>query len=111
MNIPDLYIKINKENIPQGYLSQFKRRTRSEVNTYELGYDYGLIMHYTQKAFSKNGRNTIDIVNYLVYLSQGSPYLGRTQHLSVSDCATVNKLWMQLIEEYNMTLNVIINLL
>ena len=82
----DLYIKINKENIPQGYLIQFKRRTRSEVNTYELGYDYGSIMHYNQKASSKNGRNTIHIINYLVHWSQGSPYLGRTRHLSVSDC-------------------------
>ena len=81
----DLYIKINKENIPQGYLSQFKRRTRSDVNTYELGYDYGSIMDYNQKAFSKNGRNTIDIIDYLVHWSQGSPYLRRTRHLSMSD--------------------------
>ena len=56
------------------------------MNTYELGYDYGSIMHYNQKASSKNGRNTIHIINYLVHWSQGSPYLGRTRHLSVSDC-------------------------
>ena len=64
-NIPDpietCTSRSTKKIIPQGYLSQFKSRTRSEVNTYELGYDYGSIMHYNQKAFSKNGRNTIDI--------------------------------------------------
>ena len=69
-NIPDPIetrtSRSSKKIIPQGYLSRFKRRTRSEMNTYELGYDYGSIMHYNQKAFGKKWEEYNRYYNVLV---------------------------------------------
>ncbi|XP_078360460.1 low choriolytic enzyme-like [Oculina patagonica] len=53
----DSYVKIKFENILSGREGNF--RTSSNVNSLGTPYDYGSIMHYGARAFSKNGKPTI----------------------------------------------------
>ncbi|KAK6734662.1 hypothetical protein RB195_018074 [Necator americanus] len=55
----DAYVSIDSQNIQNGYLSQFTKQSRSSMEDYGVGYDYGSVMHYDQFSFSSNGRSTI----------------------------------------------------
>eukprot|EP00794_Sanderia_malayensis_P000246 gene246-863_t len=57
----DKYIEILKDNIKVADRRQFKRMDYTLVNSMGFAYDYWSIMHYSAKAFSKNGRDTIRI--------------------------------------------------
>lgn len=57
----DEYIRVNYENIVSGTEHNFNKR--NEVNNLNVGYDYSSIMHYSARAGSKNGWNTIDAIN------------------------------------------------
>uniref|UniRef100_A0A8R1DVF9 Metalloendopeptidase n=1 Tax=Caenorhabditis japonica TaxID=281687 RepID=A0A8R1DVF9_CAEJA len=50
----DSYVRINRQNAIIGLEGQFDKRSWSEVNEYSLPYDYGSIMHYGPKAFSRS---------------------------------------------------------
>lgn len=53
----DLFVTIQWENIQSGMSAQFNQHI---TDGDDLGpYDYGSIMHYPRKAFSKNGQDTI----------------------------------------------------
>jgi len=54
----DDWVKILFENIEDRSKHNFKKRPRTETES-GLPYDYCSIMHYPAKAFSKNGRKTI----------------------------------------------------
>lgn len=56
----DEHVKINWENIRDGREVNFKKYNSSAVNDFEIGYDYGSVMHYGTKAFSRNGLKTIE---------------------------------------------------
>jgi len=53
-------VKINWENIQSGMEDNFARYSWSEVSTLSLAYDTSSVMHYSSRAFSRNGRNTIE---------------------------------------------------
>jgi len=55
----DDYVTIVYENIRYGTRSNFKKYGSSKVDSLNEPYDYGSIMHYSRKAFSKNGKETI----------------------------------------------------
>ena len=53
----DSFVTINLQNIQPGRESNFEKRTAS--NNLGSQYDYGSVMHYGERAFSKNGQTTI----------------------------------------------------
>jgi len=55
----DDYVTIVYGNIRYGTRNNFKKHGSSKVDSLGEPYDYGSIMHYSRKAFSKNGRETI----------------------------------------------------
>ncbi|KAK6018202.1 astacin [Ostertagia ostertagi] len=44
----DSYVQIVAQNIQNGYLSQFTKQSRSAMQDYGVGYDFGSVMHYDQ---------------------------------------------------------------
>lgn len=48
-------ISANKHN--------FKKYSTSIIDSHQTPYDYGSIMHYSSRAFSKNGKPTIAVAN------------------------------------------------
>ncbi|KAG5681411.1 hypothetical protein PVAND_010849 [Polypedilum vanderplanki] len=55
----DEYVEILWENIDNKHASNFNKYNESVVTDYGVGYDYDSILHYSSKAFSKNGNETI----------------------------------------------------
>lgn len=67
----DDFIRINWENIKSGRTHNFKKYDKSVITDYGIPYDYESVMHYSSKAFSKNGRTTIEpIVRAIFQLFQ-----------------------------------------
>lgn len=54
----DSHVKVLKENVMPGMLSQFK--TRKSIDSLDSPYDTKSVMHYGMKTFSKNGKNTME---------------------------------------------------
>lgn len=42
-----------------GHGGNFEKASMETTNAFGVGYDYGSVMHYSSKAFSKNGQPTI----------------------------------------------------
>ncbi|KIH67830.1 astacin [Ancylostoma duodenale] len=59
----DNYVSIVSQNIQNGYLSQFTKQSRSAMEDYGVGFDYGSVMHYDQFSFSANSRYTIQTID------------------------------------------------
>ncbi|XP_027039031.1 blastula protease 10-like [Pocillopora damicornis] len=55
----DRYVRILWQNIQRGEKHNFRKRRRSESSSLGVRYDYRSVMHYSPRAFSKNGRPTI----------------------------------------------------
>jgi hypothetical protein len=89
----DKYIKVNKGNIIKQDLNNFEKLSKSEIDVQGLPYDYDSVMHYRANAFSKNGKDTIEVINKRVFADQGSPSIGQRDHLSKGDIAVVNRFY------------------
>lgn len=77
------FIKIVVANIHPGYLHNFDQHIEDGV---DLGaYDFGSIMHYPRKAFSKNGEDTI--------IPNEAKPIGQREGLSPGDIAAVKLLY------------------
>ncbi|KAI5719885.1 hypothetical protein M8J76_016375 [Diaphorina citri] len=55
----DDYVTIVWNNIREGTERNFKKYPPSEITDFGVGYDFDSVMHYSRKAFSKNGDDTI----------------------------------------------------
>ncbi|CAB3982540.1 zinc metallo ase nas-15-like, partial [Paramuricea clavata] len=55
----DEYVTIMWDNIPSGNRLNFKKYTKTQIDSLNIPYDYASIMHYGRRAFSNNGKNTI----------------------------------------------------
>lgn len=55
----DEYVTIKTENIIDGVEPNFNKYPASQVSHFDEKYDYYSIMHYSARAFSKNGQPTI----------------------------------------------------
>ena len=82
----DEYVKILWENISDGHESNFNKYDESEVTDYGTSYDYESIMHYSGKAFSKNGNNTIVAL-------QNVTTLGQRQGFTDKDLIKLNRMY------------------
>jgi Astacin (Peptidase family M12A) len=80
----DTFVTINWQNIQTGMESQF---TQHITDGDDIGaYDYGSIMHYPRKAFSKNNQETITPVD-------ANAQIGQRNGLSQGDIAAVRSLY------------------
>lgn len=89
----DEYIKVHIENIKKADINNFDKLTKKDLNVQGLPYDYDSIMHYKANSFSKNGKDTIEIIENKLYKDQGAPAIGQRDHLSKGDIAVINKLY------------------
>ncbi len=93
----DSYIRIMSKNIASGKHNNFLMRTHQEVDSLQVGYDYGSIMHYRTTSFSgcriKITCPTLAIQNTQEYLDQGMPTIGQRNQLSLSDIVQANRMY------------------
>ncbi|XP_017074258.1 zinc metalloproteinase nas-14 [Drosophila eugracilis] len=84
----DEYVKINWENILDGHAHNFNKYARTHITNFGVEYDYQSVMHYSSRAFSKNGKATIEPLD---------PYasLGQRRGLSDKDVSKLNEMYEQ----------------
>ncbi|XP_060664605.1 zinc metalloproteinase nas-7 [Drosophila nasuta] len=84
----DEYVKINWENILDGHAHNFNKYARTHITNFGVEYDYQSVMHYSSRAFSKNGNPTIEPLD---------PYasLGQRRGLSDKDVSKLNEMYEQ----------------
>lgn len=84
----DNFVTINRENIIAGKEGNFHKYTLASINDFGVAYDYGSVMHYSDIAFSKNGKKTIVPV-------QEGVEIGQRRGLSDSDVTKLNKMYCE----------------
>ncbi|XP_035991806.1 high choriolytic enzyme 2 isoform X3 [Fundulus heteroclitus] len=80
----DEYVWILFKNIEEGKEGNFKKKKTNNLGT---PYDFNSVMEYPNKAFSKNGKQTI------VAKSDPDLVFGQRIKMDVNDIARVNKLY------------------
>ena len=84
----DKFIRINWENINVNDRPQFNRVNPKTFSNYGTPYDYESVMHYTSKAFSSNGKDTIVPKD-----SRYANIIGQRQSLSIGDVYRINNMY------------------
>lgn len=80
----DKHVSILTENIQPGMEGNFDK---VQTNNLDTPYDFNSVMHYSNKAFSKNGNPTI------VARSNPNLIFGYSSEMSANDIARVNRLY------------------
>lgn len=83
----DPFVKINYNNIKNGYEANFQKGRSSEQDSQGISYDYGSVMHYNVNAFSKNTEPTI------IALKQTNKKIGQREGFSKNDLKKVNRMY------------------
>ena len=87
----DSYVDILYDNIPDNLKDQFMKLKATEVNSFNVPYDYESIMHYPLTMFGS--RSTIKVNNWTAFKNQGRPEIGQRTKLSLRDIRQVNNLY------------------
>lgn len=82
----DDFVTILWENIIPGHEHNFEKHSNKTINDYGVPYDYSSVMHYSEKAFSKNGNNTI-------IPKQPDVVIGQRNGLSKDDIVKLTKMY------------------
>ncbi|XP_066995566.1 hatching enzyme 1.2 [Anabrus simplex] len=90
----DEYIKVHWENIKTGREHNFKKYNASTVTDFNVGYDYGSVMHYSAYAFSKNGQPTLEPLDK-------NAVIGQRKGLSKKDVAKLKVMYGCKDESYS----------
>lgn len=83
----DDFIEILWENVFPPQKSSFRKIPATSITDFNTTYDYASILHYSAKAFSKNGEPTI------VPLQNITVVLGQRKGFSVIDIHKVNQMY------------------
>ncbi|XP_052863722.1 hatching enzyme 1.2-like [Anopheles cruzii] len=83
----DGFVTIRHENIKAGTASNFDKAQTGSTNNFGVQYDYGSIMHYSENAFSSNGKPTI------VAKRSGGNKMGQRSGFSASDLTKVRAMY------------------
>ncbi|KAL7020320.1 hypothetical protein ACKWTF_011470 [Chironomus riparius] len=81
----DEYIEVIEENILANQSHNFQKYSNNVITQFGIDYDYGSVMHYPAKAFSKNNQSTL-----IPLKSLNGVEMGQRQRLSDSDIARIN---------------------
>jgi len=84
----DNFVTIQTQNINPSAISNFRATSSSSYWNFGTTYDYNSIMHYGNKAFSRNGGYTM-ITKDQRYFSK----IGQRNGLSVGDIARINNMY------------------
>ncbi|VDK82033.1 unnamed protein product [Onchocerca ochengi] len=84
----DLYVDILWENIKPSLVEQFDKYSATIIDDLGSPYDYDSVMHYSARAFSKNGKPTI-----LPKSIDKAIKIGQRRGLSPIDVWKINKLY------------------
>lgn len=82
----DGYVDIKLENVRDGKAHNFAKQAFADIDDKGSIYDYGSIMHYGEKAFSKNDEDTI------VPREEGA-VIGQREGLSENDIWQINRMY------------------
>ncbi|XP_020901633.1 zinc metalloproteinase nas-15 [Exaiptasia diaphana] len=82
----DNYVTIMWNNIIEKSKFNFNKYNRGTIDSLGTPYDYGSVMHYGSRAFSKNGRPTI-------VAKQSGVTLGQRRGLSAIDAKQMNLMY------------------
>ncbi|XP_063832264.1 uncharacterized protein LOC135081481 isoform X1 [Ostrinia nubilalis] len=82
----DDYVDIVWENIVQPARHNFRKYNAFSVSDFGVGYDYDSVLHYSKRAFSSNGQDTI-------VPKQGAAQIGQRVGLSDKDTQKLNKMY------------------
>lgn len=81
----DTYVTIMWDNIKEANKHNFNKYGDSAIDSLNVPYDYGSIMHYSARSFTKNGRNTIEPKN--------GAKIGQRTGLSALDVKQMNLMY------------------
>lgn len=84
----DNYIRINWENVRPESVDSFSLRPDSEVSHFNVPYDIGSVMHYSQTAFSSNGRETMTPL-----FNPKGETMGQRIRLTPGDIRRINRMY------------------
>ncbi|CAH2093761.1 unnamed protein product [Euphydryas editha] len=82
----DDFVKVKYENIKSGSENNFRKEDTKRSNDFGISYDYNSVMHYSEYAFSKNSKKTIEPMISGVTL-------GQREGLSRSDVKKINNMY------------------
>jgi len=83
----DDHVEVHDENIETGKERNFRKMLASQVDSMRSPYDFGSIMHYKAKAFSKNNKETITA------RTGKGPIRYQRDGLTASDVQQANRLY------------------
>lgn len=83
----DSYVDIKWDNIQKGKEGNFKKTSSDRVSGYGVPYDFGSVMHYSTKAFSQNGLETI------TPLLSTNEEIGQRKGFSKKDIEKINAMY------------------
>ncbi|XP_053667785.1 hatching enzyme 1.2 [Anopheles marshallii] len=84
----DSWVKIRYENIKPDTKNNFEKAKKGSTNSFGVSYDYGSIMHYSENAFSTNGRPTIEATKSL-----NGAKMGQRDGFSWNDMEKLNQMY------------------
>ncbi|XP_073252468.1 blastula protease 10-like isoform X1 [Porites lutea] len=87
----DSFVRILTQNIRPGFENNFLKYDNGFINSLASPYDYGSVMHYGDKFFTKNGQPTIEV------LTPGAK-IGQRNGLSPIDAQQANLLYQALCD-------------
>ncbi|XP_068623853.1 hatching enzyme 1.2-like [Battus philenor] len=82
----DDYVTVNYHNVKSGAENNFKKSDSQYTSGYGVPYDYNSVMHYSEYAFSKNSKKTIEP-------KVGGVKLGQRDGLSRGDVRKINTMY------------------
>jgi len=85
----DTYIRINTQNILNGFQSQFNKYPDSLVQVFGQPYDYKSVMHYSEYAFSRDRRAGLKTI----VAHDGTTPLGQRNGFTQIDINKLNALY------------------
>uniref|UniRef100_A0AAG5CP04 Metalloendopeptidase n=1 Tax=Anopheles atroparvus TaxID=41427 RepID=A0AAG5CP04_ANOAO len=83
----DSYVRIRTQNIKPGTETNFDKAKKDSTNSFGVEYDYGSIMHYSENAFSVNGKPTIEAKR------PGGNRMGQRSGFSSGDLGKLNAMY------------------